>query len=470
MSYKPLRFLLMVVLLVIGTAVAYAGKGSKIPFPWGKTYLFRVTLADKQGTPYSISKPLEFLSEKAVKRRKRQGLPIDSTDLPVSPIYLKRIAATPKVEIVCVSKWNNTVLVKVHNIVDVMTLTDQPFVDRMDCVFSSPKFIKPIKRSRPLFRRKLKQYKGGKDEYGKAAVNIDLVNGRELHHMGFRGLGITIAVFDVGFMNADRIPATKNANILGAKDFVTFKMKNVYAEDDHGTCTLSTMAVDEKGAFIGTAPDAEYWLFRTEDKYTEFPVEEDYWVAAAEYADSLGVDIISSSLGYHQFDNNDFDYKYDALDGNHSLISRTASSLSSKGIIHVNSAGNEGDKKWRKITFPADSHDILAVGAITRKRKKADFSSLGPTYDGRVKPDVMALGKETATIDGQGTVNSSMGTSFACPIIAGMVASLWQSAPEKTASEVMDAVRRSCDHYDTPNNVFGYGIPDFMKAYHILME
>ena len=457
---------MLVVAMAIGTVIAHADDGDKIPFPGGKTYLFRVTLTDKQGTPFSVSKPLEFLSEKAVQRRARQGLPIDSTDLPLSPIYLKQIAQTPKMEIVCVSKWNNTVLVKVHDMLDTAPLVQMPFVEKMECVFMSPDSITPS--TRVFSRKELDPYKDGEDEYGRAAVNIDLLNGRELHQMGFRGKGITIAVFDGGFMNVDVIPAMKDVHILGTKDFVAFKTESIFIEHDHGTRVLSTMALDVKGAFVGTAPDADYYLFRTEDNYTEFPVEEDYWAAAAEYADSIGVDIISSSLGYQDFDNHELDHKYFELDGKHSLISRTSSRLSSKGIIHVNSAGNDGNDTWKKVNFPADSHDILAVGAVTRKRVNAVFSSLGPSDDGRVKPDVMALGSAAATVGGRGTPNSDMGTSFACPITAGMVASLWQSAPEKTAHEVMDAVRRSGDNYETPNNVYGYGIPDFMKAYHIL--
>lgn len=466
MSYHSLRALLLMAVLTIGSAIARADGGDKVPFPGGKTYLYRLTLADKHKTPYSVKKPLEFLSEKAVQRRMRQGLPIDSTDLPLSPAYLKQIAKVPGVEIVCVSKWNNTVLVKVHDNADAHALEEMRFVNKMECVFTSPDSIKPSKRS--FFRKELDQYKDGTDEYGNAAVNIDLLNGRELHRIGFRGQGITIAVFDGGFMNVDSIPAMQNAHVLGAKDFVAFKSDDLFMEHDHGTRVLSTMAVDVKGAFVGTAPDAEYWLFRTEDNYTEFPAEEDYWAAAAECADSLGVDIISSSLGYQDFDDHSLDHKYHELDGNHALISRTASLLSSKGIIHVNSAGNDGNDTWKKVNFPADARDILAVGAVTRQRGNAIFSSVGPSDDGRVKPDVMALGSLAATINGRGTVISDMGTSFACPIMAGMVACLWQSAPRKTASEVMEAVRRSSDNHDTPNNVFGYGIPDFMKAYHIL--
>ena len=269
-------------------------------------------------------------------------------------------------------------------------------------------------------------------------------------------------------MNADRIPAMEKVKVLGTKDFVAHKSPDIYQEDDHGTKVLSTMALNIPGVFIGTAPDADYWLIRAEDTATESLAEEDYWTAAAEFADSLGADIISSSLGYIKFDDKSTSHKYNELDGKQAQISKTASRLASKGIIHVNSAGNEGSGTWKKIGCPADASDILAVGAVNPSRVNATFSSVGPSEDGRVKPDIMSLGSPAAVLSGRGSVVNDMGTSFAAPIISGMVACLWQAAPKATAYEVMDAIRRSGDNYETPNNVFGYGIPDFEKAYSIL--
>ncbi len=446
-----------------------AGESQQIGFPGGKTYLYRLSLTDKNGTPYSLSRPSEFLSAKSLNRRKNQSLSVDSTDLPINPHYVERIAAVDGVEVACMSKWNNTVLVKVKSTSKIRPLTAFPFVAKAERVFSSPDSIEPP--SRFIFHKELDRTEGAADElYGVAAQNIDIVNGRGLHRMGFRGRGMTIAVFDGGFMNVDRIPVMKEIRIVGTKDFVAFKSDNIYQEHDHGTKVLSTIGVDEPGIFVGTAPEAEFWLIRTEDTRTESLAEEDYWAAAAEFADSVGVDIISSSLGFQDFDDKSTDHLYSELDGRQALISRTASMLASKGIVHVNSAGNEGMGTWKKINFPADASDILAVGAVNAKRVNATFSSLGPTQDGRVKPDIMSLGSPASVITGRGTVSSDMGTSFAAPIISGMVACLWQSAPGKTALQVMDAIRRSADNYDTPNNVFGYGIPDFNKAYSILKE
>ncbi|MBP5508329.1 MAG: S8 family serine peptidase [Prevotella sp.] len=465
-SFFSLVAFLLVPLLASAKA-PFTQLPSKIGFPGGKTYLYRLSLTDKRGTPYSLDKPQEFLSQKAIERRKRQGLQVDSTDLPLPPAYLQRIGAVKGVEVVCKSKWNKTVVVRVSDPSYVTPLLSLSFVSDAQLVFTAPDSIKPSERT--LFHKELEKWEGTDDEeYGKASQNIKMVNGHRLHQLGYKGNGVTIAVFDGGFMNVDRIPAMDKVKILGTRDFVAFKSPDIYQENDHGTKVLSAMALDIPGIFVGTAPDANYWLIRAEDTATESLAEEDYWTAAAEFADSLGVDIISSSLGYIRFDDTATNHKYTELDGTHAQISKTASRLASKGIVHVNSAGNEGLGTWKKIGFPADASDILAVGAVNPSKVNASFSSVGPAEDGRVKPDIMSLGSPAAVVSGRGAIVSDMGTSFAAPIISGMVACLWQSAPKATAYEVMDAIRRSGDIHETPNNVFGYGIPDFEKAYFIL--
>ena len=439
----------------------------KIGFPGGKAFLYRLSLTDKKGTPYRLDKPLEYLSQKALDRRKRQGLQVDSTDLPLPPEYIRRINSTKGVEVVCQSKWNNTVVVKVADASNVAPLLKLPFVSHAEKVFTAPDSIKPSERT--LYHKELEKWEGaGDEEYGKAASNIKIINGQRLHQLGYMGRGITIAVFDGGFMNVDKIPAMENIKVLGTRDFVAFKSLSIYQAHDHGTKVLSTMAINLPGVFVGTAPDASYWLIRAEDTATESLAEEDYWAAAAEFADSVGADIISSSLGYIKFDDQTTNHKYTELDGKHAQISKTASRLASKGIIHVNSAGNEGLGTWKKIGFPADACDILSVGAINSSGVNASFSSVGPSEDGRVKPDIMSLGSPAAVVSGRGAIISDMGTSFAAPIISGMVACLWQSAPKATAYQVMEAIRKSGDNHETPNNVFGYGIPDFEKAYFLL--
>ncbi len=450
----------------LSAAVALNGEEKTVKFPGGRCYLYRIALTDKQGTPYTLDQPGQYLSAKSVARRQRQGIQVDSTDLPVSPAYVSRIVSE-NVQLIGKSKWNNTLLVKVRDQRHIKALRALPFVKDAVKVWTSPDSLKPTVRS--LFHQELNKWEAAPDdEYGFGGANIDLVKGRGLHQSGFKGKGMTIAVLDGGFMNMDRIPAMKNVKIAGTHDFVAFPSADIFKEADHGTKVMSTMALNMPGTYIGTAPEAEFWLMRTEEVQTESLAEEDYWAFAAEYADSVGVDMISSSLGFQDFDDKTTDHQYADLDGERALISHTASMLSGKGIILVNSAGNDGVGTWKKINFPADAKDILAVGAVNRSRKNATFSSVGPTQDGRVKPDIMALGSPASVMSGRGVINSDMGTSFAAPIITGLVACLWQSVPQKTATEVMDAVRRSADSYDVPNNVFGYGIPDFSKALKIL--
>jgi subtilisin family serine protease len=194
--------------------------------------------------------------------------------------------------------------------------------------------------------------------------------------------------------------------------------------------------------------------------------EEDYWAAAVEFADSAGVDIINSSLGYHRFDDATQNYRYCDLDGNTAMISRTASMLARKGIILVNSAGNDGLGTWKKINVPADARDIITVGAVSANGDNAAFSAIGPTTDGRVKPDVMAMGSPTSVITGRGSISKDIGTSFSAPLVAGMIACLWQAFPDKTALQIIEMVRKGGNRADCPDNILGYGIPDFWNIYH----
>ena len=278
---------------------------------------------------------------------------------------------------------------------------------------------------------------------------------------------MTIAVLDGGFQNVNVIPAFMRGNIIGTKDFVYPNSPFFYQETDHGTKVLSAMAANIPNVLIGTAPEARYWLLRCEDQQTEQPVEEDYWAMAAEFADSAGVDIINSSLGYNDYDDAPDYYHQRDLDGKTALISRTASMLAKKGIILVNSAGNSGMGPWKKISFPADANDILTVGAVNMEKKNAPFSGVGPTQDGRVKPDVMALGSPASLISGRGSIIRDMGTSFSTPLVAGLVACLWQALPEKTALEIIELVRQTGSNAKDPDNIFGYGIPNFWRAYMI---
>lgn len=435
-----------------------------VSYPGGRCQMYRLYLKDKDlaHTPYSVEHPLEFLSQRSVDRRKRQNLPLNLTDLPVAPAYLQAVSDAG-IEIVGKSKWNNTLLIRIHKDKELRKLDGLDFITKMTKVFASPDSISERKRS--SVRKELNNWGEGSGEYGAADAQVKSLDGQKLHSSNFRGKGMMIAVFDGGFMNVDKIPALHGIKLAGIKDFVVPKSDNIFSEMEHGTMVLSTMAANEPGVYMGIAPEAEYLLVRCEDERTESLAEEDYWAEAAEYADSCGVDVINSSLGYHAFDDSSTDHLYWEQDGNTALISRTASMCADKGIVCVNSAGNDGMGSWKKINFPADARDILTVGSINEQGMNAAFSAVGPTADGRIKPDVMAYGSPTSVITGRGSIINDNGTSFSAPLIAGMVACLWQALPHKTAKQIIKLVKLAGNNQEHPDNVFGYGVPDFWKAY-----
>ena len=435
-----------------------------VSFPGGKCQMYRLYLKDKDldHTPFSVNCPSEFLSQRSIDRRKRQGIPVDLTDLPVAPAYEKQVAEAG-IEIVGKSKWNNTLLIRIHKAKELRKLEGLEFITQMKKVFQAPDSVS--QRMRSNVRNGLNEWSSANGVYGAADAQLKSLNGKRLHESGYRGKGMMIAVFDGGFMNVDKIPALHNIKLAGVKDFVVPESKNVFGEMEHGTMVLSTMAANAPDFYVGVAPEAQYLLIRCEDERTESLAEEDYWASAAEYADSCGVDVINSSLGYHGFDDSSMDHHYYEQDGKTALISRTASMCADKGIVCVNSAGNDGMGSWKKINFPADAKDILTVGSINEHGMNAAFSAVGPTADGRIKPDVMAFGSPTCVITGRGSIINDNGTSFSSPLVAGMVACLWQALPGKTAKQIIKLVKLAGNNQQHPDNVFGYGVPDFWKAY-----
>ena len=472
------RLITCLLVAVICQIPSNVSASTRKKYPGGKCYIWRYTLKDKQGSPYSLEHPGRWLSHKAVERRKRQGIALDSTDLPVSAKYLRQIENSlsqrqqgeklSKAEwvIVGTSRWNNTVLIRSNDTTLLKHLATLDCITQSQCVWTSPDSIdRYVKHTYHETFNPWDSIKGV--TYGNGKDQMEMLQGQRLHNIGLRGKGMTIAVLDGGFQNVNVIPAFTQANIAGSKDFVYPNSPFFYQETDHGTKVLSAMAANVPNVLIGTAPEARYWLLRCEDQQTEQPVEEDYWAMAAEFADSAGVDIISSSLGYNDYDSVPDYYHQRDLDGQTALISRTASMLAKKGIILVNSAGNSGMGPWKKISFPADANDILTVGAVNMVKKNAPFSGVGPTQDGRVKPDVMALGSPASLISGRGSIIRDMGTSFSTPLVAGLVACLWQALPEKTALEIIELVRQTGSNAKDPDNIFGYGIPNFWRAYMI---
>lgn len=426
------------------------------------TLKYRICLTDKNATTYALNEPEAFLSEKAIARRARQSLPVDSTDLPVCEVYIKAIQ-NEGMTVVTKGKWENFVTVSCNDTTLIQRIEVLPFVKSVEKVWIAPP---GGKKKNGLKRDTLSDNHTRQDNiYGLAYAQINLSKGDRLHQAGFRGEGITIAIMDAGFHNADRIAAFKNTRILGDKDFVG-NSESLYKENGHGLKAFSCMAANLPHSMIGTAPEASYWLFRTEDEYSEHLVEQDYWAAAVEFADSVGVDIVNTSLGYTSFDDKSKDYRLRDLDGQFSLISRQASRLSDKGMVMLCSAGNAGQGSWKKITPPADAFNVITVGAINNAERLANFSSVGNTADNRIKPDVMGIGMFTQVIGTNGEPTVANGTSFATPVICGMVACLWQARPELTAKQIITLVRRSGDRADYPDNIYGYGVPDLWKAYH----
>lgn len=426
------------------------------------TLKYRISLKDKAATEYSLKKPEKYLSAKAIERRRKQNLPIDSTDLPVCRKYIDEIRKQG-VKIVVTGKWDNFVTVSCNDTTLIDRIAALPFVLSTEKVWISPGAGKPsmaTERDSVLNQPTIHP----DSIYGRAITQIQMSNGDKLHEAGFKGQGMTIAVIDAGFHNVDKITAMQNICILGTKDFVN-QQADIFAESSHGMSVLSCMGMNRPDIMTGTAPEASFWLLRSEDEYSEHLVEQDYWSAAVEFADSVGVDVINTSLGYYSFDDKSKNYKYRDLDGRHALMSRQASHIADKGMILVCSAGNSGAGSWKKITPPGDADNVLTVGAIDKRAVLATFSSVGNTADHRVKPDVVAVGVGSDVIRTDGNQGRANGTSFSSPIMCGMVTCLWQACPTLTAKEVIELVRRSGDRAVFPDNIYGYGVPDMWKAY-----
>lgn len=426
-------------------------------FTQSDTLKYRIRLKDKAATEYSLQKPEEYLSKKSIERRKKQGLTIDSTDLPVCKKYVDAIRKKG-VHVLVTGKWENFVTVSCNDSTMIDEIAKLPFVRSAERVWKG--ITKKALQRDSLINTPLRT----DSLYGPARTQIGMSRANLLHNAGFKGQGMTIAVIDAGFHNVDKIEAMKNIHILGVRDFVNPEA-DIYAESSHGMSVLSCMAMNQPNVMIGTAPEASYWLLRSEDEYSENLVEQDYWAAAIEFADSVGVDVVNTSLGYYSFDDPAKNYRYRDLNGHHALMSREASRAADKGIVVVCSAGNSGAGSWKKITPPGDAENVITVGAINKRGDLAPFSSVGNTADGRVKPDVVAVGLGSDVMGTDGNLRHANGTSFSSPIMCGMVTCLWQACPKLTAKEIIELVRRSGDRADFPDNIYGYGIPDLWKAY-----
>ncbi len=431
-----------------------------------------VQFTDKNNTPYFINKPEEYLSARAIQRRQDYGIAIDQYDIPVNPSYIQAVAQTGAT-ILNPSKWLNGVTVEVTSASVLQAIESLPFVQKTRVLEDDP--IKQRIKEETYFTDNFAPVSENKNDirsyYGYATPQIQQLNGVSLHDLGFKGQGMWIGICDGGFDYVDQHEAFQsmyNENrFLGAKDFV-YKNGVVYTDSSHGTSCLGLMAGNVPDKYVGTAPLASYFLCRTENVNSENVLEEYNWVSAAEYLDSIGIDVISTSLGYITFDDSQFDHVYSDLDGETCVITIGAEIACSRGILCVSSAGNDGGNAFPYIAAPADGEHVLTIGAVGSNGERAYFSSIGPTYDGRIKPDVMAHGYGTTVVSpGEGAYYDGSGTSFACPVLAGMATCLWQARKELQASEIRDALRQS-GNMTTPDSYYGYGIPDFMEALNAL--
>lgn len=417
---------------------------------------------------YYYDSPLQMLSQRALDRRITQHIPLDFKDIPINQSFKSTIKAVSGIQVMAQSKWLNALHVRGSQS-SINSLKSLKFVAKVDFANKTlNETIKSVSVSKVILLQKKKSKKEKTvNASGGYALQIEMLNGQFLHQENFKGSGKIIAVLDAGFLGVNQSSAFKrirdNNQILGGYNFVA-RDDSFYAHDDHGTNVLSTMAAYTENSLIGTAIDASYYLFVTEDVTVENPVEESLWVEAAEKADSLGVDIISSSLGYTDFDNPAYSHSYKDRNGITAFISKGAEIAFSRGMLVVASAGNDGGTSNPYIGAPADAFSIIAVGAVDSNKNKAGFSSVGPTADGRIKPDVMALGQHVIVSDEKGNSILLNGSSFSAPIISGMLACLWQAFPDKTNQEIRELLLQSANKYPAPDNEYGYGIPDFNLA------
>jgi hypothetical protein len=419
-----------------------------------------VYLTDKEDVANSIANPISILTQKSIDRKQAHGVNIDERDVPVNESYISQLKTQTGITVLAKSKWFNAVHVRGSE-TDINNLDDLTYVDyivfadkNLNTRTSKPKNKFDLETERTAFI------------YGAAYNQIEMIQGNVLHLDNKTGTGMTIAVIDAGFPNVNTMGGfqrlRENGGILGGYDFFD-RNPDVYANtsSSHGTMVLSTMAGFIEDEYVGTAPDAFYYLFRTENAPNENPVEESLWVEAAERADSLGVDIINSSLGYKTYDNPNYDHSDADLDGLTTYISKGANIAFEKGMLVVNSAGNSGATG---LNAPADAAGVFTIGAVDANGDYASFSSQGSVFQPTQKPDVVTQGEESAIIRSSNSIGTANGTSFSSPIMAGALACLWESLPDFSNAEIMQLVRETASQYNTPDYFLGYGIPNLSSA------
>lgn len=447
-------------------------------------YLIR--LKDKGSNTFSLANPIQYLTQQAIDRRAGYNIAIDSMDLPVTQRYLDSIRLSGNVTILNTSKWLNQVAIKTTDAAALVKISSFPFVISSTAIASfSPDVIIPInKQLDPDVPQGNEPPATGNSNdfvnsvpyynYGKSNGQVKIHQGDFLHNHGFHGEGMQMAVIDAGFYHYQTLATFDsirlNNQILGTWDFVNNEA-SVNEDNEHGMKCLSTISANLPGVFIGTAPKTSFYLYRTEDVSSEYPIEEQNWAAAVERADSLGVPIASTSLGYNQFDNPALSYAYADMNGNTSICARAADIAAKKGMLLLVAAGNEGTNSWHYIITPADADSVLAIGAVDTLGNVAGFSSYGPSSDGQTKPAVASVGRNAYVANSNnGLPEPGNGTSYACPNMAGLVTCLWQAFPEVNNMSIIDAMEKASSKANNPDDRIGFGIPDVKKAFVSLIK
>ena len=436
-----------------------------------------IQFTNKGQNTFSLTNPAAFLSAAALERRNLHNIPLDSTDLPVTQAYIDAVKATGDVTIINASKWLNSLSIQTTDAAALEKIKALPFVKRATPIARQQKLlIAPEETNNPLKKmgiQSLTQTFEIPFDYGTAATQINIHNGSFLHNLGLRGQGMRIGMLDAGYLRYNTLKAfdsiNTNGQVIETWDFVV-RNAAVAEDNQHGMYCLSIIAANVPGHFVGSAPKASFYLYRTEDAATEFPIEEHNWVCAAERVDSAGGQIISSSLGYATFDDATLNHTYADMNGDNTMAAMGADLAAQKGLLVVVAAGNEGANSWKYIMTPADGDSVLTVGAVDKSGNIAAFSSYGPSADGRTKPDVVSVGVGTTIQATNNTIGAGNGTSFACPNMAGLASCLWQGFPEASNMRIIQALRQAGSQATAPNERMGYGIPDVKKAFLFLLK
>ena len=454
-----------------------------ISFAEAQQKLVIVRFANKINSRFQLSRPQEFLSDNAINKRIKYRIPVDVHDLPVNETYINQLLQINGVVLKSKSKWLNQVVVGVPNDSILNAIKRLSFIERIIPATSSStknKYDKwktennTVNIAPQIANSHSTSRANSAFDYGLSESQIKIHQADFLHNHGFKGESMKMGIFDAGFFNYDVLPTfdsvRSNNQIKEVWDFVT-NDSSVSEDNSHGMKCFSIIAANMPGSFVGSSPNSNFYLYRTEDVGSEMPIEEHYLALAAERADSIGIDVCSISLGYSTFDDPSLDYSYADMNGNTSISANAVDLAAKKGILMVVSAGNEGNNSWQYITTPGDADSCLTVGAVNVIGTPAGFSSFGPSSDGDVKPDVVSVGAGTTVANStDGSPSFGNGTSFSCPNMAGIATCLWQAFPESSNTDIIDALRRSASHFENPDNKIGYGIPDAKKAFVLLQK